>query len=895
MRMDTPSAAARTAPVSSSSGFSPRQLPASVPASVAEIDSHRYLNTQTRQPQIVVAQLKPLTAAEAIPLSVGGPQKCGAGVPSASSLPTMPSPSDFSRIVPPQQKAIEAERLRELSQVSDDAKGRSVLIKKIALHQAHESAARIGRQRAMDSVAEAKLAAQRKIVFERRETDVLHREQMERDDIHRERSTSFLELTLQLREQQNRERRETVASSEAAWRAAIVSEYTNELQALTLLATSHSSFAMRASAIRESEAAVRRQSIEALERSERLQLRRQFSVEWFGVLRVLCQNSEDMGRAKLLRVYEEEQMELESRCRTSAEAAQARTHARFGRERAALEVRENEARCSISLQDLSDAEDALARCGQAHLFTARCSQQLREEREARKLVEVALQSALDILETTKIKQRTESVALQQLREKEERSSLVSSALLDLGSIITSEAAERKTQALQQLTEWSCVNGGLQRQDMAYSEQQGRSSIVRDYKRLVAQLEAQAACSAQRVELWLNCKCRTRQISGEEEDTRDLLAAAAAASRAVSLQRERERLAIAAEQARIQALRALAQRSAPFIGLSLAEKVSTSSVDKRVKDAASPNAHLLVDSLVANGPAYAAGVRLLDRVMSVAGVWSTSLAAVRATIAHRAVVGSQIEIRVKRPPQQPDDHTTQDGDGELLALDHGSSDAKDAEQQGGGSGEAILTFLVDVKTIDEQFREILEWFYEMPEASGGSGSDRIERGSASPGYSTRRRRSIIDKMGPPKKLPEKPQSPALVSPTAPAVVALPFVEVTIPAPASGQNVQPNQKQNMVVDVGDPPFYNSDGGAVVLAASAQSQLTPDSPLSSATSTSSPKAFGKVGDAGVPVTKPAQPRLGSSGSSSSSPPNTTLGKAGPTGGRQTPSNVARRTSLR
>jgi hypothetical protein len=104
-----------------------------------------------------------------------------------------------------------------------------------------------------------------------------------------------------------------------------------------------------------------------------------------------------------------------------------------------------------------------------------------------------------------------------------------------------------------------------------------------------------------------------------------------------------------EEDRIRAVRALrdeALSSAPFLGFSLAERVTVSSADKRLLSSGAV-AHLVVDSLVVDGPAHREGLQLDDRVVSVGGVPSTSLVAVRQAIARGAKVGEPFPVVVRR--------------------------------------------------------------------------------------------------------------------------------------------------------------------------------------------------------------------------------------------------------
>lgn len=204
---------------------------------------------------------------------------------------------------------------------------------------------------------------------------------------------------------------------------------------------------------------------------------------------------------------------------------------------------------------------------------------------------------------------------------------------------------------------------------------------------------------------------------------------AAALRQMQLREAAEAQAVAAL-----ALRQRAERGPPFLGFSLAEKISPniSSSEKRLL-ATGLGATLVVDSLVINGPAYNEGLRLHDRIVSVGGFATTSLIAVRQAIAKNAKVGQKFEVVVRRH------RSIESGDsGENLVNMIGS--VSDASSEAGGEELDTFTFLVPVKTVGEDFASIDDLYFDM------SLSQKVERENPTPGFATRRKRAYSEKLG-----------------------------------------------------------------------------------------------------------------------------------------------------
>ncbi|CUG87146.1 Hypothetical protein, putative [Bodo saltans] len=229
----------------------------------------------------------------------------------------------------------------------------------------------------------------------------------------------------------------------------------------------------------------------------------------------------------------------------------------------------------------------------------------------------------------------------------------------------------------------------------------------------------------------------------------------------ALERQRLREAREAEYARMAALRVKATNSAPFLGFSLAEKIASSSADKRLVNAAGI-ATLVVDSLVIGGPAFTSGLRLHDRIVTVKGMQPTSLVAVRQTIAKGATPGELFEVVVRRQKRR----STVVGDVELdeegltarsLAgeVDFGNfidddimSETSSSSQQNspGRSGSLTgsekyetLTFYVPVKTVNAEFTDLHDLFFDLTD------TQRIERNAPTPGYVTRSKKNFSEKL------------------------------------------------------------------------------------------------------------------------------------------------------
>jgi hypothetical protein len=837
---------------------SPRQLPTASPLRTA--DCARVLRAQTRQAIATVKEdLSPrVPAAFSSPVAPGGPRSAppapatvgcfGAGNFEGLASPPARLTKTSAAVVSessPQSSQSSVAYLRLVSQVQSDAADRSQLLHKIALMQQRETATRIGHQRAQEMVSTAKLNARKKIHFEKRESDVLHDERVGRDAVHREHSTTFLELTLTVREGYFRECRGGVARREHAARTALEAEWEETIRQVEEKSSQHVTFVMRINAMRNGEAQLRRHGIEGLEAQERQALRRGCTSNRFAVSFAVCRRQEGESRDSIERSCDSEQTALDSLAALSCASAVAQTLDRFRCELALCETEELiSRRATVEVLRDEELQLVLARGRESHC-EAQVTRLTREETEARNAICASWVSDHASMGEMVIRDRHGQATAQSQRERDERRSLHSAAVESMKEAAQDEAAAWRLLQQHRLAEWTRISGMLQRLAVEGLEEQGRQQIARECVLREAALGVMERNGVARIVLLLSHRQCALQVSGEEEDTRALLAAGHAAAKADALRRERERLLREAEQARLRALRNQAQRGAPFLGLSLAEKVTGSSFDKRLlatnssfpstpstpQASGQEDAHLLVDSLVTNGPAFAAGIRLLDRVVSVAGVWSTSLLAVRSTIAQRAVVGSQVEIKVRRPPPSADD---------------GVSDADSYADELGGplaSPSTILTFMVSVKTIDPQFREISEWFFEL--ASEDSG-ERIERGAASPGYTTRRRRSIVDKMGPPRRFP-----PHHAAPVAAAESDASSPD-TSPRTVTPVAVLPRPSEPYVSDLPSPAssVASTAAGApeTTVAAVDDAASCSGDPVNSATSST-------VGDEAL---KPAKPRL-------------------------------------
>lgn len=656
------------------------------------------------------------------------------------------------------------------------ANERDYLLQKLAAHQRSEVSARIGRQRALELVNAAKLNAKKKLHYERMESGLHHEEVRQRDEIHREQCTTYLEVSFSVREGYFRETRGLIATAEGTARDGIKNAWLTEARALHQQSVLQATFLLRMLGIRDSEAQQRRYGGAAKEVQERTALQKQCVASGFATRRAVCQREEDEARDSIARLCACEYDDVSNVFAASCNSAAASTHERFWRERAAVEAMERRARALDVEAACAEALLRLMALGQRSLEHGQVSQFYREESEARAAVAAAEsqveRSSLAEAARQHLQQQRQR---QRLREEKERSVLLAAAVAGLKAAAQQEAVAGV--ALQQLqtADWRRVKGLLQCGDFMETECGAREVHEQQCVTSRQQMQVQARYAAERIAVVLAHREGARHVAAAEEESRARLALTASSEKVDARCRERARLLREAEQGRLRALRLQAQRSPPFLGLSLAEKVNvgcekkptaggfgnasfTSLLSSGVSSPLNPAAggavqqppgddnDLVVDSLVANGPAIVAGIRLQDRIVSVAGVWSTSLIAVRSTIAQRAVVGSQIEIKIRRTlasRNAPDDATPDAPATSNVSFDSGSF----ASVAAAAVASAVLTFVVPVKTIDPQFAEIPEWFFDI---GGEDTGDRIERGQASPGYAKRRTKSLIDKMGPPTR-------------------------------------------------------------------------------------------------------------------------------------------------
>jgi hypothetical protein len=304
----------------------------------------------------------------------------------------------------------------------------------------------------------------------------------------------------------------------------------------------------------------------------------------------------------------------------------------------------------------------------------------------------------------------------------------------------------------------------------------------------------------------------------------------------ALERQRLREAREADAAKMAALRVKATNSAPFLGFSLAEKIASSSADKRLVNAAGI-ATLVVDSLVIGGPAFTAGLRLHDRIVTVKGLQPTSLVAVRQAIAKGAAPGELFEVVVRRQKRRStttvcsssgaDVELDEDGltarslagevdfgnyiDDDILSETSSSSQQNSPGRTGSGNGSLstplerseTLTFHVAVKTVNVEFVQLHDLYFDLTD------TQRIERNAPTPGYVTRSKKNFAEKLSSGRTSTEQPPhgSSSLTSASGGARPRAATISARMSSPANGSFVSPLLRPTAGTVITAPPLHSS----------------------------------------------------------------------------------------